>query len=187
MSDFPEINEDSCRLCGSCVQACAAGALKINKEQPKDSAADNSKGIWVWAEVENGQLAPVSIELLGKAVELSENLAQPVEAVLIGNGVSGMADDLIAYGADSVHVVDSPLMADFIDENYTKVFERLIRQNRPAILLMGQPCSDAAFRHALPRCFTQDLRPTALNLRLTKIPNCCDRYVLLSAATLWQR
>lgn len=137
MSDFPEINEDSCRLCGSCVQACAAGALKINKEQPKDSAADNSKGIWVWAEVENGQLAPVSIELLGKAVELSENLAQPVEAVLIGDGVSGLADDLVAYGADSVHVVDSPLMADFIDENYTKVFERLIRQNRPAILLMG--------------------------------------------------
>ena len=53
--------------------------------------------------------------------------------------------------------------------------------------LWGQPCSDAVFRHALPRCFTQDLRPTAPNLRLTKRPNCCDRYVLLSAATLWQR
>ena len=49
----------------------------------------------MWAEVENGQLAPVSIELLGKAVELSENLAQPVEAVLIGNGVSGWQTTLL--------------------------------------------------------------------------------------------
>ncbi len=107
------------------------------QEQP----VDDSNGIWVWAEVMDGTLAPVSRELLGKAVALAACRPQPVEAVLIGGEVSAWADELIAVGADRVHVVESPLLSDFVEENYTEVLAGLVRKQHPSVLLIGAtPC-----------------------------------------------
>ena len=84
-------------------------------------------------------------ELLGKAVALAACRPQPVEAVLIGGEVSAWADELIAAGADRVHVVESPLLSDFVEENYTEVLAGLVRKQHPSILLIG-------LRHAVVVC-----------------------------------
>lgn len=139
MGDFPKIDADRCRLCGSCVQSCPVGALEMDEVAPAAEAPQQeTDGIWVLAEVEEGgALAPVSRELLGKAVALSAKLRQPVEAVLVGSRVSALASELIACGADCVHVVEAPALGQFVEENYARVLADLAGRLHPDILLVG--------------------------------------------------
>lgn len=57
------------------------------------------KGVYVIAEQFEGTLRNVSFELLGQATRLAEGLGEEVGAVLIGYGVTPLAQELIKYGA----------------------------------------------------------------------------------------
>ncbi len=76
-NEYPEVDPYSCRLCGTCVQACPAEAWDMQEAvTPVAQPAVSAKGIWVLAETEGDELAPVTRELLGKATELGEKLGQ---------------------------------------------------------------------------------------------------------------
>jgi electron transfer flavoprotein alpha subunit len=77
------------------------------------------------------------VELLGKAQELAQKLNQHTAAVLIGDQVSGLANTLIQFGADTVYVVDHPVFKDYRTEAYARVFQELVAAHKPNILLMG--------------------------------------------------
>ena len=66
------------------------------------------KGVYVFAEQVDNKLSGIAFELLGKAKDLAADLNAEVAAVLIGSEVKGLADELAAYGADKVIVVDDP-------------------------------------------------------------------------------
>src|SRR3712207_7712438 len=71
------------------------------------------KGILVFAEQRDGKIQNVALELLGKARELAESIdTKTVSAVLIGENVKGLADELVQYGADVVYVVEGPEYKD---------------------------------------------------------------------------
>lgn len=135
--EYPEIDPYTCRLCGTCVQTCLAEALQIDTPDSASFSPKKSEGIWVLAETEGGMLASVTKELLGEAVALSEKLRCNVEAVLPGSGVAVLADELIAYGADRVHVLEHSSLASFIEENYARVVVALAGRYNPDILLVG--------------------------------------------------
>ena len=135
--EYPEIDPYTCRLCGTCVQTCLAEALQIDTPDSASFSPKKSEGIWVLAETEGGMLASVTKELLGEAVALSEKLRCNVEAVLPGSGVAVLADELIAYGADRVHVLEHSSLASFIEENYARVVVALAGRYNPGILLVG--------------------------------------------------
>ena len=68
---------------------------------------DEYKGIAIYAQQVDGKLSPISLELLGKARELANDLDEKtVTAVLIGYEVAGLADELAAYGADRVVIAE---------------------------------------------------------------------------------
>ena len=48
-----------------------------------------------------------------------------------------LADELIAYGADRVHVLEHPSLASFIEENYARAVVSLAGRCNPDILLVG--------------------------------------------------
>ena len=137
LGDYPEIDPFTCRLCGTCVQACPSEALQLDLPEKVHAPQENTEGIWVLAETDGHELAPVTKELLGKAVELSGKLHHPVEAVLVGDGVSGLADELIAYGANRVHLVERKELGCFIEENYARAVVKLVQACRPEMLLVG--------------------------------------------------
>jgi electron transfer flavoprotein alpha subunit len=87
--------------------------------------------------VNDGRAAEVSLELLGRARELAAELEAPVGAVLIGSEVSGLADGLIAHGADRVYVADDPALRDYLTQPYARVISLLIKQHQPDIVLYG--------------------------------------------------
>jgi electron transfer flavoprotein alpha subunit len=95
------------------------------------------RDIWVVAEVEDGALKPVSLEMLGKARELAAALGAYVHSVLLGEDLEDLAQRLIHHGADSVYLADDPRLAEYHLETYTKVLGDFLQEQKPEIILFG--------------------------------------------------
>jgi len=96
------------------------------------------KGILVCGEVIEGKLAAISTELLGCGRKLADSLGEELAAVLMGSGVKDVANELIAFGADKVYVVDDALLKDYQSDAYKAVMVNVIKQAEPRVVLMGQ-------------------------------------------------
>lgn len=84
------------------------------------------KGVYVFAEQVDNKLSGIAFELLGKAKDLAADLNAEVAAVLIGSDVKGLADELAAYGADKVIVVDDPELKEYRTEPYAHALASVI-------------------------------------------------------------
>ncbi len=96
------------------------------------------KGVLVHGEVNDGKLSAIATELLGSGRKLADDLGGPLSAVLLGSGVSSLAQEAIAFGADKVYVVDDPLLKDYQADAYATVMEKVAKQAMPQIILLGQ-------------------------------------------------
>jgi electron transfer flavoprotein alpha subunit len=95
------------------------------------------KGVFVFAQQVDNVLSGIAFELLGKAKDLAKDLDTEVTAVLIGYQVKDLADELAAYGADRVIVVDDPELKDYRTEPYAHALASVIREYKPEIMLVG--------------------------------------------------
>jgi electron transfer flavoprotein alpha subunit len=93
--------------------------------------------IWVFVEQEEGEIAPVSLELLGKAQELSGKLDGRVCGLLLGHEVNGLTQQVIHYGADQVLLADHPELGTYRTLPYARVATDLVQERQPYILLLG--------------------------------------------------
>lgn len=95
------------------------------------------KDIWVFAEQRQGKITPVVIELLGEGRKLADTKGIKLNAILLGKDVNGLAEELIAYGAETVYVADDPLLENFTTDGYTKVIVDAVNEIKPEIVLIG--------------------------------------------------
>lgn len=95
------------------------------------------KGVFVFAQQVDNEISGIAFELIGKGKDLAKDLNTEVTAVLIGSGVKGLADELAAYGADRVIVVDDPELKDYRTEPYTHALSSVINKYKPEIMLIG--------------------------------------------------
>ena len=95
------------------------------------------KGVYVFAQQVDNELCNIAFELIGKGKDLAADLGTEVTAVLIGSDVKGLADELAAYGADKVIVVDDPELKDYRTEPYTHALASVIETYKPEIVLVG--------------------------------------------------
>jgi len=93
--------------------------------------------VWVFAEVEDGRVAEVSLELLSKARELAAALGGRVGALLLGDSVEPLAQTLFEYGCDDVYLAEHPALAHYTTLPYAHVITQLVRQEGPEIALFG--------------------------------------------------
>ena len=96
------------------------------------------KGVLVFAEVTEGKLSSIAAELLGCGRGLAAELGGDLSAVLVGSNVASLAPGAIAAGADTVFVVDDPLLADYATDSYVSVVEKVVKQAGPSVVLLGQ-------------------------------------------------
>ena len=61
----------------------------------------------------NGEIHPVTFELIGKARELAAKINHPVYAVFIGSRIMEKAEELRYFGVDRVYVYDQPELEHF--------------------------------------------------------------------------
>ncbi len=105
---------------------------------PRGPRREGSIGrdVWVVAELFQGRIRPVTLELLGKATELSSQVGGSVSVVLMGYRLEEQYEALTAYGADSIYVAEAEGLAQFDALVYTDILEEAIREHQPYALLV---------------------------------------------------
>ncbi len=96
-----------------------------------------AKGVWIVAEQRDGALRKISFELASTARKLADQTGDEVGAILLGSGIEGLAAQLGKYGVDKVYVGDSPALEPYITEAHAEAAAKIIKENDPAILLLG--------------------------------------------------
>ncbi|NLY73284.1 MAG: electron transfer flavoprotein subunit alpha/FixB family protein [Tissierellia bacterium] len=95
------------------------------------------KGVMVFVEQRDGHIQNVSLELLGKARNLAQDLQAHVSAVIVGKNVARLADDLAHYGADKVYAVEDDRLEKYMTEPYVRSIVEVIAEEKPEIVLFG--------------------------------------------------
>lgn len=93
--------------------------------------------IWVYCEIANGAMSPLSIALLGKGRELADAKHYPLGAVVVGAQAEAIAKTAITYGADGAIVVDNEGVQTFDAATYTQVLATLAAKYMPSVILIG--------------------------------------------------
>jgi electron transfer flavoprotein alpha subunit len=96
-----------------------------------------AKGVWIVAEQRDGALRKISFELASTARKLADQTGDEVAAILLGSGIESMAAELGKYGVDKVFVGDNAAMEPYITEAHAAVVAKVVKENDPAILLLG--------------------------------------------------
>ena len=132
-----EINA-SCRMCKVCVRKGPKGAFEFVEDENKVLInKDEWNGIAVYVDHVNGEIHPVTLELIGKARELADKINQKVYCLFMGNGIKDKAGELLHYGVDEVIVYDYKELENFRIEPYTAVFYDFINKIKPCSILVG--------------------------------------------------
>ncbi|MBU0651303.1 MAG: electron transfer flavoprotein subunit alpha/FixB family protein [Proteobacteria bacterium] len=95
------------------------------------------RAIWVFGDYRNYFQNRVTLQLLSRAMDLAAKIDAEVCAVVFGNKVDEWVGEYIAHGADKVYLADHPRLAAYSMETYTLLMERLVRHEKPEIILVG--------------------------------------------------
>ncbi|MPM61304.1 Caffeyl-CoA reductase-Etf complex subunit CarE [bioreactor metagenome] len=137
----------------------------------------NCNGVMIFVQQTDGEITPVSLELLGKGRELAAALGAEVTAALLGSCMQPLCGTLARYGADRIVVVDDPALETYMTEPYTRAMAEVVRRFTPEILLCG---ATALGRDLAPRlsarlhtgltadCTGLEIDPETRNLMMTR-------------------
>ncbi|WP_343101460.1 FAD-binding protein [Romboutsia sp. MSSM.1001216sp_RTP31141st1_G3_RTP31141_220114] len=131
-----EINS-ACKMCKICVKKGPKGAFEFVENLKKEINKDEWKGIAVYVDHHEGDIHPVTYELIGKAREMAKKVNHPVYCVFVGKDIKDKCDKLISYGVDEVFVYDNPEFEHFRIEPYSRAVEDFINNIKPTIMLVG--------------------------------------------------
>jgi electron transfer flavoprotein alpha subunit len=112
------------------------GRREVPRVETRPAGARTDRAIWVVAEALGGRLHGATYELLGRSVELADQLHGEVVGVLIGSDHAGQAAELAAYGADRVLLLEGPQLADYSPEGYASALAGAIQSAPPYAVLI---------------------------------------------------
>lgn len=87
----------------------------------------------VLAEAREGALRNVSFEAIAAAKQLTDD----VTAIVIGDHVQSLAQELGEYGASRVLVVEDDRLKHYTPDGYGQVLRQLIEQENPEMIVLG--------------------------------------------------
>lgn len=93
--------------------------------------------VWVIAEQVDCRILTVSLQLVGQARKLADELDTTVEVVILGYRMQAQAHQLLAAGADRVYLGDAPDLSSYEPGIYTEIMVKLAELRRPDIILIG--------------------------------------------------
>jgi len=158
----------ACKMCKLCIKNGPVGAFELVEQPLIEIDKSAWRGIAVYVEHTEGNIHPVTFELIGKARELAAKIAHPVYAVFVGNHIEEKAQELRYFGVDRVYVYDQAELQDFRAEPYAAAMEDFISTVKPCTVLVGgttagrslAPRVAARFRTGLTAdCTKLDMQP----------------------------
>lgn len=92
----------------------------------------------VVSEIRDGKLRQVSLEALSAAARCAAPGDTVAAAVVgCGDGLLAATDDLAAYGAERIYVVDHPDLANYRAEAYGAALLQVVKQANPGMIMLG--------------------------------------------------
>jgi len=93
--------------------------------------------IIVYCEIDENKVADVSLELLTKGRKLADQLKCQLEAVVLGDQLKNIENEILPYGADTVYVGDDPRLSPYTTLAHTNILVDLLEKQNPQIVLLG--------------------------------------------------
>lgn len=93
--------------------------------------------VFVYCEIEDGQVAEVSQELLTKGRTLANELNCQLEAIAIGHQLDAIAAQVIPYGVDTLYQADDKRLYPYQTLPHTSIIVKLFEEEKPQVALMG--------------------------------------------------
>lgn len=93
--------------------------------------------VFVYCEIEEGNVADVSLELLTKGRTLADQLGVKLEAVALGSGMDEIEKQVFPYGVDVLWIGDDKKLFPYTTLPHTSVLVKLFQEEKPQIALMG--------------------------------------------------
>lgn len=100
----------------------------------------DNNNLVVYCEFDEGKIADVSQELLTKGRKLADRLGVKLEALVLGDKLDGVEDQIFPYGADAVYKVEDPRLFPYTSNPHAAVLINLFKEIKPQICLMGATC-----------------------------------------------
>src|SRR6201988_395899 len=95
-----------------------------------------SSGILVFIEHKGAVANKSSIEAIVAAQTLGAELQQPVTAVVLGNDISALAQEIAAYDVAKVICATNAKLADYTPDAYADGFEQIVKQVDPQFVFL---------------------------------------------------
>lgn len=102
--------------------------------------AEDKNNLIVYCEFDEGKIADVSLELLTKGRQLADTLGVKLEALVIGDNLDGVENQIFPYGADVVYKVADKRLFPYTSNPHAAVLINLFKEIKPQVCLMGATC-----------------------------------------------
>jgi electron transfer flavoprotein alpha subunit/NAD-dependent dihydropyrimidine dehydrogenase PreA subunit len=136
--DDVAVVDESCTACGACLEVCPVEALSLPEVKATEEVDLSAyQGVWVWVEQFQGEASSISWEMMGQGRKIADQLGTQLTACLLGDGVEGIAQQAIYYGADRVFLVDDPTLGVYRTGPYAATLVSLAQRYKPEIFLLG--------------------------------------------------
>ena len=94
--------------------------------------------ILVFCEItEEKHIAEVSLELCSKARKLADRLGSRLDAIVMGDNIQNIEEQLYPYGVDSIFYLDDKRLSFYQTLPYFNAITKLIQEETPDIVLFG--------------------------------------------------
>ncbi|MDE5685287.1 MAG: electron transfer flavoprotein subunit alpha/FixB family protein [Paramuribaculum sp.] len=126
---------------------------------------DNNNLI-VYCEFDEGHIADVSLELLTKGRQLASKLGVKLEALVIGDKLEGIENQLFPYGVDTVYKVEDSRLFPYTSNPHSAILINLFREIKPQICLMGATCIGRDLGPRVSSCLHSGLTADCTSLEI---------------------
>ncbi len=120
--------------------------------------------IWVFGDYRNYFQNRVTLQLLSRATDLARKIDAEVCAVVFGDKVDEWVGEYIAHGAEKIYRTDHPRLAAYGVETYTLLMERLVKREKPEIVLVGATAFGREFAPRLAKRLVTGLTADCIGL-----------------------
>ena len=127
--------------------------------------SDNNNLI-VYCEFEDGRVADVSLELLTKGRQLATRLGVKLEALVIGDKLDGIENQLFPYGADVVYKVEDKRLYPYTSNPHAAILINLFKEIKPQVCLMGATCIGRDLGPRVSSCLHSGLTADCTSLEI---------------------
>ena len=126
----------------------------------------DKKNLIVYCEFEDGKVADVSLELLTKGRVLATKLGVKLEALIVGDKLDNIENQVFPYGVDVVYKVADARLYPYTSNPHAAVLINLFKEIEPQICLMGATCIGRDLGPRVSSCLHSGLTADCTSLEI---------------------